>query len=307
MCILIVDDEPEIREMIADFLEDNEGYRVCCAASGREALEEILPDTRVDLVLSDINMPEMKGFELLNHVKELYPSVKRMLITAYNVENYFEMALKYDVGNIFVKTTPFNFQELSTGIENLLTSNIFGLERYFGPDGRRQKGSTFTVRTSAGIAEMSSQIVEQLPTTDRAKKFEVVLVELLTNALFYGVRDEDPEDKSAWDHEFELDEKDAIMVSTMADNEKYAISIVDNGGKLTKFDILYWLNRQSSSDEHGVPLGVFDSHGRGLFIARRYIDRVIINVDRNKKTEVIIINYIDQIYKGSKPLNINEV
>jgi len=66
-------------------------------------------------------MPGMKGFDRLNIVRERYPSVKRMLITAYNVEDYLELALKHDIGNIFAKTAPFNFQEISTTIRNLLS------------------------------------------------------------------------------------------------------------------------------------------------------------------------------------------
>ncbi len=107
--ILVVDDEPEIRSLIADFLEDDEGYTVLTAEDGVDALENVLPHNTVNLVLSDINMPRMKGFELLNEVRESYPDIKRVLITAYNVEDYFELAMQHDVGNIFVKTTPFNF------------------------------------------------------------------------------------------------------------------------------------------------------------------------------------------------------
>jgi len=304
--ILVVDDEPEMREMIADYLTDSEGYSVLTAESGREALDEVLPNNKIDLILSDINMPEMKGFELLHEVREKYPEIKRMLITAYNVEDYFELALKYDVGNIFAKTTPFNFSELSSSIINLLTKDIFGPDRFFTKNGAK-KQEQIIIKKSDQIATCAEHLVNSLPEKTRAKKLEVVLVELLTNAVFYGARDESPEDKTTWNHEFELSEQEAISIQVMEDEEKYAISIVDNGGKITKNDILFWLNRQSSRDENGMPIGVFDSHGRGLFIARRYIDRVVMNIDPNKKTEVIIINYLSDIYKGHKPLYINEL
>ena len=79
--VLVVDDEPEIREMLTDYLGDEEGYTVFTAEDGIDALENVLPYKKVDLVLSDINMPRMKGFELLNKVRELYPEIKRVLIT----------------------------------------------------------------------------------------------------------------------------------------------------------------------------------------------------------------------------------
>lgn len=94
--------------MISDFLRDSESYNVLEAENGKEALE-ILKNNKTDLVISDINMPEMKGFDLLKEIKERFPLIKRVLITAYNVEDYLNLALKYDIGNIFVKTAPLIF------------------------------------------------------------------------------------------------------------------------------------------------------------------------------------------------------
>jgi CheY-like chemotaxis protein len=304
--ILVVDDEPEMREMISDYLTDACGYHVCSAESAAQALEQLLPNEKIDLIISDINMPGMKGFELLAKVRQSYPLIKRLLITAYNVEDYLELALNYDVGNIFAKTAPFNFIELSANISNLLTNDIFGAEQYFKPD--ELLGSTsITIRCSDEIPEVARQTVAFLPEQAQRKKVELVIVELLTNALFYGARNESPEDKTSWNHEFRLDSEQAIELKAHYDEHKYAIAITDQGGKLSKQDVLYWLNRQTSRDDSGMPVGILDTHGRGLFIARRYIDRFIINIDRNRKTEMIIINYFSSIYKGYKPLYINEL
>ncbi len=302
--ILVVDDEPEIRSLIADFLEDDEGYKVLTAEDGVDALENVLPHHKVDLVLSDINMPRMKGFELLNEVRTKYPDIKRVLITAYNVEDYFELAMKHDVGNIFVKTTPFNFSELSTVLENLLTNNIFGAQRYMN-EGFEMK--TFMVTRGDALQNSSDEIISCLPAKVEMKKLELVLVELLTNAVFYGIRGESPERKETWNHEFELNEEDAIQITALWDDKKYAIAIEDKGGRLKKQDVLYWLNRQIGKDERGLPLGIMDSHGRGLFIARKYIDRLLINIASNERTEIIIVNYYNEEYSGFKPLYINEI
>ncbi|MBN1578924.1 MAG: response regulator, partial [Chitinispirillaceae bacterium] len=107
--LLVVDDEFEIRSLIVEFLRDIEGYTVFEVENAQAALD-LLKHQPIDLILSDINMPGMKGFDLLREVRTGYPTIKRVLITAYNVEDYLEMALKYDIGNIFVKTTPFNFE-----------------------------------------------------------------------------------------------------------------------------------------------------------------------------------------------------
>lgn len=301
--ILVVDDEPAMRQMIADYLRDGERYVVVSVANGFEALS-ILAQEPFDLILSDINMPGMRGFELLNTVRERFPSMKRVLITAYNVEDYFDLALKHDIGNIFVKTAPFNFNELSAAIRSLLSSDIFGFGHYFEPSAEQTR---FIINNAKFLDQRALEITNFIGDSKRSKYLEVVVVELLTNAIFYGVRQESPERKDLWDIECTLPDDKAIIVTAVRDREKYGISVCDEGGRLKKKDVLYWMNRQIRRDEKGLPLGISDVHGRGLFIARRYIDRLIINVHQGKRTEVIIINYNEKTFYGYKPLYINEI
>lgn len=301
--ILIVDDDYEIRGMISDFLRDSESYNVLEAENGKEALE-ILKNNKTDLVISDINMPGMKGFDLLKEVKERFPLIKRVLITAYNVEDYLNLALKYDIGNIFVKTAPFNFSEFSSIIAYLLNGDIFGLSHYFDESVPIKE---LKIRSSRSLDKDAELIINQIGPIDQPKRLELVIVELLTNAIFYGIRNEIPDKKEFWSHDFLLPEKQAIQVSVARDDQKYAISVSDLGGRLKKFDILYWLNRQISLNQDGLPLGLYDSHGRGFFIVRKYIDRLIINIDQTRRTEIIIINYFSRVYQGYKPLYINEI
>jgi CheY-like chemotaxis protein len=301
--ILVVDDELEMRQMIVDYLRDIENYEVSSAKDGPEALE-VLEKNGFDLILSDINMPGMKGFDLFKIVREKYPSVKRVLITAYNVEDYLELALKHDIGNIFVKTAPFNFQEMSTAIRNLLSNNIFGLNRYFPENAEVHR---FVIKNAHLLDTHARAIAGLIGDEKRAKRLEVVIVELLTNAIFYGARQESPERKDEWDVHCELPDDKAIIVTVARDAESYGISVSDEGGRLKKTDVLYWMNRQISRDEKGLPVGIFDMHGRGLFIARRYIDRLIVNVQPGVRTEVVIINYYNKTFYGYKPLYINEI
>lgn len=301
-CILVVDDEQEMREMISEYLE-GEGYIVLSSENGMDALERHFPARPIDLILSDINMPVMKGFELLQRVREKYPQTKRVLITAYNVEDYLDLAMKYDVGNIFVKSTPFNFLELSTILSNLLTGDIFGASKYFEEPLVRK---SFLIKRGDNLDMSANMIISSIPHVPTAKKVELVLIELLVNAVFYGVRRESAEEKETWNYNFELADSEAIEVSLLADAEKFAISVMDRGGRLKKSDVLYWLNRQVTRDDAGVPLGLYDTHGRGFYMAREYIDRLIINIDPSTMTEIIVINYLAH-HHGYKPLYINEI
>ncbi len=79
--ILIVDDVDTIARVYARFLE-KKGYNVEIAFNGKEALstwEEFQPD----LVITDIRMPNMSGFELANKLRKLSPDLKIILMTGY--------------------------------------------------------------------------------------------------------------------------------------------------------------------------------------------------------------------------------
>jgi len=71
--ILVVDDEPNIRESLGMLLT-SVGYDVAIAANGVSAISHL--DQRIpDLIVTDLNMPEMSGMELMSHVRSLYPSI----------------------------------------------------------------------------------------------------------------------------------------------------------------------------------------------------------------------------------------
>ena len=80
--ILVVDDEPALLEVTSEIL-GAKGYTVFRANSAHEALE-ILEKTPVDLLLSDVIMPEMDGYELANIVQKKYPSIKIQLASGFS-------------------------------------------------------------------------------------------------------------------------------------------------------------------------------------------------------------------------------
>ena len=82
--ILIVDDEPSIQKLTSKIL-NTEGYTTLCANNGKEALE-ILKENTIDLMLSDVVMPDMNGFKLATIVQEKYPSIKIQLASGYSSE-----------------------------------------------------------------------------------------------------------------------------------------------------------------------------------------------------------------------------
>jgi hypothetical protein len=74
--------------------------------------------------------------------------------------------------------------------------------------------------------------------------------------------------------------------------------------------VLYWLERQTSMDAQGVPKGLYDFHGRGFFLVRKYLDRLVINIKKKVKTELIVLKYFNSSATSLnmiKPIYINEI
>jgi PAS domain S-box-containing protein len=81
--LLIVEDEPMLREMLTESLELS-GYQVRTACDGEEALLDYRTHWReIDMVILDLMMPKMSGSELLKSLKEIHPKVKTLLISGY--------------------------------------------------------------------------------------------------------------------------------------------------------------------------------------------------------------------------------
>jgi CheY-like chemotaxis protein len=78
--VLVVDDEAEVRQAIAELLME-EGHEVTVAADAAEALSRLRAGPAPDLVLTDLRMPGMNGWELATAIKARYPGVRVGLIT----------------------------------------------------------------------------------------------------------------------------------------------------------------------------------------------------------------------------------
>lgn len=113
-CILVVDDEAVIRDLCSRVLK---GYRILQAATGDEALN-ILGQHQVDVVLSDVMMPQMSGLDLLKTIKEKEPNQAVVVMTGYADRETILRALKADADDFISK--PINLLELKTTIDKVL-------------------------------------------------------------------------------------------------------------------------------------------------------------------------------------------
>jgi two-component system cell cycle sensor histidine kinase/response regulator CckA len=88
--ILLVEDEERVREAIHEMLEML-GYQVLIAANGLEALETYQSAAEVDLVLTDVVMPEMGGAELVKELQRKDPGLKALALTGHTLAKDIEL------------------------------------------------------------------------------------------------------------------------------------------------------------------------------------------------------------------------
>jgi len=113
--ILLVDDDSEFREELDDFLEE---YRIVEAGNGDEALRILSEPNQIDLVILDVRMPGRKGTEVLAEIKDQYPGLGVIMLTAYSSKDVAIASLKGDADDYIEK--PVDIEKLEETIHRLL-------------------------------------------------------------------------------------------------------------------------------------------------------------------------------------------
>lgn len=119
MRILIVDDDRDFAESMADLVELN-GHEAVLAYSGASALK-IFRQNNIDLILMDIRMPGLNGVETLNEIKKHNPSIPVAMMTGYTDKPLIDSAL--DNGAITILDKPLNLEQLTQIINSIKNKN----------------------------------------------------------------------------------------------------------------------------------------------------------------------------------------
>ena len=114
--ILIVDDDINILELLQRHLK-SWSYHTYKALSVKEAVQ-ILRDTKIDLLITDLKMPQVDGSELIKFVSEHYPTLPKLVVTGYPSIQDSLVAIKSGVADYLTK--PFTKEELKSAVTNSL-------------------------------------------------------------------------------------------------------------------------------------------------------------------------------------------
>lgn len=118
--VLIVDDEPDLDLLIQQRFRKKiqaQCYQFYFARDGEDALESLKMNPDIQLVATDLNMPNMNGLELLSHIRKLYPHIKTIIVSAYSDADNMDIAAEEGAISFIIK--PINFDEFEERIQSL--------------------------------------------------------------------------------------------------------------------------------------------------------------------------------------------
>ncbi len=119
--ILVVDDEPDVEPLVLQRMRRDirrHKYEFVFAQNGIEAIEVLNRDPDIDMVISDINMPQMDGLTLLGQISEINPNIRSVIISAYGDMKNIRTAMNR--GAFDFVTKPLDFGDLRVTIERTL-------------------------------------------------------------------------------------------------------------------------------------------------------------------------------------------
>lgn len=124
--ILLVDDNEKIRKLIEIYLK-KEGFQVFHGNNGEEALD-IIDNVKIDLIIADIMMPKMNGYELVKELRDANYTLPILMVTAK--DTYPDKKMGFELGADDYMTKPIDMDELVLRVNALLRRSKISIDKY---------------------------------------------------------------------------------------------------------------------------------------------------------------------------------
>ena len=287
--ILIVDDNPVDRRLSGGLVEKNTDCVVRYARNGREALDAIRQEAP-SLVLTDMLMPEMDGLELVEAIREDFPLVPVILMTAYGSEDLAIQALQRGAASYVPKKSL--AKEIGATIEKVLSASRANFQQQQLLEFMSAQETQFELENNPAIvpALISNlqQTVSRLKLCDETGRIRIgiALEEAITNAINHG--------------NLELDSglrQDGSEAYQRLGEERRRQSPYKNRrihikARVTRTDALFSIRDEgpgfdpSTLPDPTDPENLGRASGRGLLLIRTFMDDVSYNESGNEITLV---------------------
>lgn len=282
--VLVVDDTAVDRRLAGGLLEKSPNLEVTYANNGNEAIESIR-EQMPDLVLTDLQMPDIDGLQLVTSITEQHPDLPVVLMTAHGSENVAAQALangaacyvpKVDLADELLATVS---QILSMADSDQRYKKLIGCSR--------KTEFEFDLENDPGLidpfVDLIQQVVSSMNLLDSAERVRlgVALEHAVANAMFRGNMEIQRNEANILDRhlvETRMNESPwrdrRVYVNALVTRDLAQFVIRDEG---PGFD-------SSLIPESGDPESFRDGVGRGLVLIKTFMDEVIFNDSGNQIT-----------------------
>ncbi|MBC8356012.1 MAG: response regulator [Planctomycetes bacterium] len=286
--VLIVDDSPLDRRLATRFLEEV-GFHVVAVENGKVAIEQI-PKANPDVVVTDMQMPEMDGLALVERMTVAYPTIPVVVMTAFGSEAIAVAALQHGAAS-YVPKQDLNRDLVST-VKNVLSVTRMRRETRTMLDSMCRLEAEYVLNnTLEGLDSLIGYIKEQLRFIRLFGEADILRVgtavyEGLVNAIEHGNLEitSAERDKPAGAYR--------RLVEDRATDSKFRTRHIYLTTTLTRTEATFTIRDQgpgfdpSSLPDPTAPENVGKVNGRGMFLIRTFMDQVRFNETGNEVTMI---------------------
>jgi CheY-like chemotaxis protein len=263
--VLIVDDDQAMLAMLANMIKGLH-LNPLTAVDGTDGLEKV-KTSKVDLIITDLMMPNMDGFEFIKKIRQINANIPVAVISGHGDVNNVVSALSHGAYNFITK--PFTIKEIENVIKRGLRLREFSLGTHRLQEGIKNITEIEIPNYSHLLASAALYVVREcqwrgIEDEMFLSNISICLDELLNNAFAHGNQ---------------MDESKKILLRAVFDSEKLSITIEDEG---QGFDCTA-LTGEFAETTSTLP------DKRGIFIVKYLMDEVFFN---EKGTSITMVKYI---------------
>jgi CheY-like chemotaxis protein/anti-sigma regulatory factor (Ser/Thr protein kinase) len=289
--VLVVDDSPVDRRKAGGLVEESLGWHVLYAENGRDALTAV-ERRRPAVVLTDLQMPEMDGLELVEAVRSQYPLLPVVLMTAHGSEEIAVEALRRGAASYVSKRRL--TLNLAETLQQVLATARADQHHQRLVQCLRQWESYFVLENDPALLRALVALVQRnladmnLGSDARRMRGSIALEEALTNALYHGNLEVSSELRQQGDGEGYL-----RLAEERRHLPPYRDRRIHVQVKLSRAESIYVIRDEGCGFNPGGlpdptdPANMERASGRGLLLIRTFMDRVAFNAAGNELTMVM--------------------
>jgi CheY-like chemotaxis protein len=284
---LVVDDSSMDRLLASRLVEKTMGWRVAGACNGVEALEAIKQE-RPAIVLTDMRMPEMDGLELVQEIRQNYPLIPVVLMTAHGSEEIAIEALQRGAASYIPKKNLGDY--IAETLEKVLSSAKASRQQQYLLDCLTSADSQFVLENDPTlVAPLVSYLQDQLARFKLVDqnihmRMGIALEETILNGIYHGNLQVSSELRQNGDDAYHQMARERARIQPYCDRRLRVHA------SLSRTQAVYVISDEgpgfdpSSLPDPTDPANLGKSSGRGLLLIRTFMDEVSFNGKGNQIT-----------------------